>query len=55
MRNNTMKSLFGDGLQYETPRCRVVKLSLETTILSNQPGTAGDYNSDDDIVFDGDF
>lgn len=50
-----MQSLYGSGLQYETPRCRVVEFSLETTILSNLPGAAGNYDSDDDIVYDGVF
>lgn len=55
MRNDTLQSLSEGIMQYETPRCRVFKISLETTILSNQPGMAGNYDSDDDIVIDGDF
>ena len=55
MRNKSM-NLFSEGvLQYETPLCEVFTISTEKTILSNQPGAAGGYNSDDDITVDEPF
>ena len=54
MQNNTMNSQFEGVQPYETPLCEVFEISTEKTILSNQPGKPGDYNSDDDIV-DGEF
>ena len=49
MQNHTMKSQFEDVRPYETPLCEVFEISTEKTILSNQPGKPGDYDSDDDI------
>ena len=54
MRDKSM-NLFSEGvLQYETPLCEVFTISTEKTILSNLPGMAGDYDSDNDII-DGEF
>lgn len=50
MRDKSM-NLFSEGvLQYETPLCEVFTISTEKTILSNDPGRAGNYNSDNDII-----
>ena len=44
-----------EGVRYETPLCEVLEITIEESILSNTPGVAGNYNSDDDIVVDDDF
>lgn len=48
---------FSEGvLQYETPLCEVFTISTEKTILStNEPGRAGNYNSDNDIIIEDEF
>lgn len=52
MRDQSMNSFSEGVLQYETPLCEVFTISTEKTILSNEPGRAGNYNSDDDFVDD---
>lgn len=49
MRDKSMNSFSEGVLQYETPLCEVFTISTEKTILSNVPGRAGNYNSDDDF------
>lgn len=49
-------NLLSEGvLQYETPLCEVFTISTEKTILSNQPGRAGNYDSNRDIIDDVDY
>ena len=44
---------FSEGVQqYETPLCEVFETTVEETILSNPPGAAGNYNSDDDVIYE---
>ena len=53
MRDKSMDTCFEGIRQYETPLCEVFEMAVEETFLSNTPGKPGDYNSDDDIVYDG--
>ena len=55
MRDKSMNS-FSEGIRmYEVPLSEVFTISIEETILSNQPGAAGGYNSDEDITVEEPF
>ena len=55
MRDMSLNS-FSHGIRmYEVPLCEVFYISIEETILSNVPGAAGDYDSDNDITVDEPF
>ena len=55
MRNRSMAPFSEDVREYETPLSSVFEVTIEDTVLSNPPGRAGNYNKENDIIYDDEF